>query len=184
MSNYKILCLGDSLTQGYNTEENSRWTDLLQNEIDAKVINCGISGDTTNGMLARCERLLVSHKPTHLIILGGTNDLWFGLSNELIIANIYAMIKQAIYNNTIPIVGIPTTIVNAKERNFTKENYLERITKFQDLLSAFCLVDNQQVISFSENMTKDHFLEDGLHPNKAGQMVIKNTVLKVLKTIL
>ncbi|MGB1309123.1 MAG: GDSL-type esterase/lipase family protein [Oceanihabitans sp.] len=177
MKNKKIVCLGDSLTQGYQINEANRWTNLLQNEFAANIINCGISGDTTNGMLARCETVLLQYKPTHIIILGGTNDLWFGLKNEYILSNIHAMIRQASNYNAIPVVGIPTTILNNKERNFVKENYLERITNFQDMLEAYCLVDNQKTIPFYKNMNASHFLEDGLHPNEAGQIIIKNNVL-------
>ena len=86
----KLVCLGDSLTEGYEIDNNKSWTELLQKELNVEVINAGISGDTTSGMLARCEKLLLEHQPSHLIIFGGTNDLWFGLKDEFILSNIHA----------------------------------------------------------------------------------------------
>ena len=43
------------------------------------------SGDTTAGMLARCERLLMEHQPSHMLVIGGTYDLWFGLKYKKMI---------------------------------------------------------------------------------------------------
>ena len=85
MSEIKIACIGDSITFGYEIEETQKWTTLLSEELNVEVVNCGINGDTTAGMLSRFDAILDLHKPTHVIITGGTNDLWFGLKDELII---------------------------------------------------------------------------------------------------
>ena len=184
MNTQKILCLGDSLTQGYGLSLASRWTNLLEHDINIDVINCGINGDTTAGMLARCERLLIEHRPTHLIILGGTNDLWFGLSNELLISNIHAILKQARFYNIEPVIGIPPSTLNDNEENFLNENYKQRISNFQDLLAAYCVTKEYHSIPFYINMTDDHYLDDGLHPNEKGQIIMKEQVLRILKTLL
>ena len=90
----KIVCMGDSLTEGYGIPKNTRWTSLLEKDYEIDVVNAGISGDTTTGMLSRCERLLIEYNPSHLLILGGTNDLWFGLKDEFILSNIHNRISQ------------------------------------------------------------------------------------------
>jgi len=93
----KILCLGDSLTEAYGVRSDKGWVHLLSQESGITTINAGISGDSTTGMLGRCEPLLKKHKPTHLFIMGGTNDILFGLNNEFIISNIHAMSRYARY---------------------------------------------------------------------------------------
>jgi lysophospholipase L1-like esterase len=184
MLHHKILCLGDSLTQGYGLSLELRWTNLLEQDINATVINCGINGDTTAGMLARCERLLLEHKPTHLIVLGGTNDLWFGLSNAVILSNIHAIIRQARHYNAIPFVGILTSMMHVNEQNFLNENYSKRISEFKEVLAAYCHTKEQPSIPFNKNMKSAHFLEDGIHPNEEGQIIMKQNVLEVLKVTL
>ena len=79
MDAIKLLCIGDSLTYGYETEPLKRWTSLLEQNLGVEVFNYGINGDTTTGMLSRFMDAHKSVKPTHTLIFGGTNDLWFGI---------------------------------------------------------------------------------------------------------
>jgi len=60
----KLVCLGDSLTEGYGIETRHRWSDLLKKEFPFEIINRGISGDTTAGMLARFQFDVIAHQPT------------------------------------------------------------------------------------------------------------------------
>jgi len=183
MQKYRIVCLGDSLTQGYNLPVESRWTNLLESTTSTKIINCGVNGDTTAGMLARLPLILKEHRPTHIIILGGTNDVWFGLPNAHIVANIHAMIRQAKYDNVLGIVGIPTSI-HTNDFNILSEPYKERMVQFQKTLVEYCINDQRTYIPFHEQILDDHFLEDGLHINAEGQTVMKNQVYTLLQTIL
>ena len=48
----RILCHGDSLTEGTDIEAAYRWPSLLQNALGPEVINTGIGGDTTAGQLS------------------------------------------------------------------------------------------------------------------------------------
>ncbi|MBB20089.1 MAG: arylesterase, partial [Rickettsiales bacterium] len=57
----KLLILGDSLSAGYGLTQAQSWVSLLQDawqNQDIKVINAAISGETTDGALARLPRLL------------------------------------------------------------------------------------------------------------------------------
>ena len=49
----KLICLGDSLTFGYGVRVSQRWTHLCAQDTGWKIVNEGVSGDTTGGMLAR-----------------------------------------------------------------------------------------------------------------------------------
>ena len=68
--------MGDSLTEGYGIPQHTRWSNLLANETGLPIINSGISGDTTAGMLARFKPMVLDHQPSHVIIMGGTNDIY------------------------------------------------------------------------------------------------------------
>jgi len=75
-----ILVLGDSLTAGYGIVLEKSWVQLLENELRThynesyRVINAGISGDTTGGGLARIKQALEQYQPKIVIIELGGND--------------------------------------------------------------------------------------------------------------
>lgn len=177
----KLLCIGDSLTFGYETDISNKWTSLLELELDIKVINLGINGDTTSGMLSRFISAIKEFEPTHCLIFGGTNDLWFGLKDEFILSNIYAMCKQAIYTGIIPIVGIPTPCFNLNEKNLTGENYSKCIIRFQKALMVFCLNKDINYVDFNNGITRSCFMEDGIHYNEKGHIYLMNLMSEKLR---
>ena len=184
MKDIKIVCLGDSITFGYELEASKRWTNLLSAELDVEVLNFGINGDTTSGMLARFQQHVIDQNPTHVIITGGTNDLWFGLRDEHIILNILTMSRQAKFYDIIPIVGIPTPSFNLNELNFVGEDYAECIRSFQNNLIKFCYEKEVPFINFSKHMDTNHFLDDKLHPNEEGHKMMGNNVITELEKII
>lgn len=188
MNRKKIVCIGDSLTAGYGVQINDRWSHMLSNNLTIEVVNSGISGDTTSGMLARFYEMAIKHKPDYVIILGGTNDLALDLPNNIIISNILAMTRHAKHHNIIPIIGIPPPFFN--QENFTDENLFidssslsKRIHSFQKLLKQFALNDAQNFIDFSLHMNSEVFLEDGLHPNKKGHVLMSENAIASLNKL-
>ncbi|NNL93603.1 MAG: hypothetical protein HKO66_15280 [Saprospiraceae bacterium] len=177
MSQNKIVCMGDSLTDGYGLDENVRWTNLLSQVLDVEVINSGISGDTTAGMLNRFYNMAISFKPNYIIIMGGTNDISMNIPDNFIIANILAMTRLAKHHGIIAIIGIPTPYfipdVDSEERQFIDDVRLQsRISAFQKSLIDFAVSDDLAYIDFSSDMKRSHFMEDGLHPNEEGQKIM------------
>ena len=78
-----ILAFGDSLTAGYGLPNGSAYPELLQRKLDERgykyrVVNMGISGDTTSGGLARLKPGL-DLKPSIVILELGANDGLRGL---------------------------------------------------------------------------------------------------------
>jgi lysophospholipase L1-like esterase len=184
MNSVKIVCIGDSITFGYDIEASRKWTTLLGEELKVDVVNCGINGDTTAGMLSRFEQIILKYNPTHIIITGGTNDLWFGLKDEYIISNVFTMARQAKFLNITPIVGVPTPSYNLNENNFVQEDYAECIRSFQNTLLHFCKEKDIVTIDFSIKMKINHFFEDGIHPNNSGQHIMKNNAAMTLHKII
>ena len=70
----KIVCIGDSLTSGFGVFKDKRWTELMIKNHKLNIINKGINGDTTTGMLCRFFDDVLSLKPSLAIIMGGCND--------------------------------------------------------------------------------------------------------------
>lgn len=99
MDKGKVVCIGDSLTEGYGIQEHERWSNLVADQSEIEIINSGISGDTSAGMLSRFNKMVIKLNPTHVIITGGTNDLLLNIPDNQIIANILAMTRYARHPN-------------------------------------------------------------------------------------
>jgi acyl-CoA thioesterase-1 len=168
---YKLLVLGDSLSAAYRLPAQQGWVYLLaqqwqQREQPIEVVNAAISGDTTDGGLARLPRLLDLHAPTHLYIeLGGNNALQ-GHNPSKIKQNLINMIELAKAKEVEVIIQemqIPT-------------NYGARYTKafnqiFHDLAKEFSL---PLIPFFLQDiaLNKELMMNDGIHPTKEAQPLI------------
>jgi acyl-CoA thioesterase-1 len=81
-----IVCFGDSLTAGYGAELGKSYPDYLQTDLDAKgyhyrVVNEGISGNTTKDGVERLDSI-VAMKPAIVVVEFGGNDGLRGLPIE------------------------------------------------------------------------------------------------------
>ena len=108
----KLICLGDSLTFGLRVPHSQAWPRLVARETGMEVLNLGISGDTTGGMLARLQTLtgggpVAPDAMPVLVIMGGSNDIFYAGTDAVAKANIGAMIHQAMAAHMLPLVGIP-----------------------------------------------------------------------------
>ena len=188
-----FVALGDSLTVGFipsriATQPYSRFLkemadDYLQDSIrlntyKIRVINRGINGDLTSGMLLRFNQDVIALKPDHVIILGGTNDLGWGLPVDEVFSCIKKMYEKAVDNNVEPIIctvpsllgwddGIPPRLaLNHLLQHFCREKNIICV----DLFEATC-----------DSVTKRLRLEyssDGLHFNALGYRKIAETIFK------
>ena len=106
-----IVCFGDSLTAGYGTDPGQAYPDYLQQLLDRdhfayRVINSGVSGNTTKDGVDRLPRIL-AHKPQIVVLEFGGNDGLRGLPLEQTQSNIATMIEQLqAANITVALAGI------------------------------------------------------------------------------
>lgn len=94
-----IAALGDSLTQGYGLVEDQGFVPQLQRWLtergaDVRLINAGVSGDTTAGGLARVGWTLTPEVDAMIVALGG-NDVLRGIAPEVARANIEGILQAA-----------------------------------------------------------------------------------------
>jgi acyl-CoA thioesterase-1 len=76
----KILALGTSLTEGYGVPPGLDFTAVLEarlkaNHLDVKLINAGVSGDTSAGGLSRVDWSLADHPDAAIVELGSNDAL-------------------------------------------------------------------------------------------------------------
>ena len=93
MHNTNIICLGDSFTRGFGVRKKENWISQSYPE-NTTLINAGINGDTTSGMLARFSRDVIEHRPDYVLITGGINDFIVGSSLDIPKNNYMAMAKS------------------------------------------------------------------------------------------
>ena len=185
----KIVCMGDSLTEGYRIKFDSNWPALLEKTMDHKFINSGISGDTTAGMLARFQQMVIAHKPDYVIIMGGVNDISFDIQETQIISNIHAMTRLARYHNIQSIIGIPPPFFppypNEDDALFIMLPVLKnRLIEYRQTLQRFIDTDEQPSIDFTLNMHAGLYLQDGLHPSEKGHEVMFENAKEQLVSII
>jgi acyl-CoA thioesterase I len=106
-----LLCFGDSLTAGYGTDPGESYPDQLQHLLDAqgfhyRVVNSGISGNTTKDGLERIDRVL-ARKPAIVVVEFGGNDGLRGLPLEQTKVNLADILSQLQHAGaTVALAGI------------------------------------------------------------------------------
>ncbi len=97
-----IVAVGDSLTAGLGVDENLAYPSLIEKRLAAdghflKVVNAGISGETSSGTLSRINWVISSLKPDMVILVIGANDGLRGIDPNLLKQNldqIIAILKE------------------------------------------------------------------------------------------
>lgn len=179
----KLVCLGDSMTYGYGVSRGQAWPILLQALIHEPVLNLGLNGDTTGGMLCRLGTELDREKPTHVIIMGGVNDLMMAVPQSVVSANFSAMVHQGRSRGIQIILGIPHGIIPDQARThwpplFDYESLPKQLLALRLWLRDFAVAFNVPVVDFYETLEKwsepqrKSFYLDGLHLNEAGHRIL------------
>ena len=106
-----IACFGDSLTAGYGVDTDASYPSQLQRNLDAagyhyRVVNLGVSGDTTKDGLERIDRVLAL-KPALVVVEFGGNDGLRGIPITSSRANLDAILGKLRHTGTaIALAGI------------------------------------------------------------------------------
>jgi lysophospholipase L1-like esterase len=192
-----LVCHGDSLTAAAEMDHRVIWPSLVENELKITVINSGIGGDTTGGLLSRFYPDVARHHPDAVLIMGGTNDLWWDLDIKMVLANIFAMTCQAEHHGIIPLVGLPIPMdaKKAGTQDFAapEGGYDRCVEKLAALAKALARLSKQNDIACLDfyhpfcdkygNAAEKYYLDDGLHPNEAGHRLMAEITVKMLKLI-
>ena len=179
-----ILFYGDSLTAGYGLSTEDAFPALIEKTLNnkgkaTKVVNAGLSGETSAGGLNRLDWVL--KQPIDLFVLElGANDGLRGLPLEQTQKNLQAIIDKvkAKYPKTkIVIAGmlVPPNMGPDYTASFRKI--------FPDLAKK----NNAALIPFLlQNVAGDEKLNlpDGIHPNVDGHKIVAENVLKVIEPLL
>lgn len=174
----KIVCIGDSLTYGYGVAPYKSWVNLLRASTKYDIINKGVNGDTTVGILSRFSRDCIDLKPNIAVIMAGTNDLLTGRSIDNIVDNISYMVKECLSNNITPIILIPPlTLPELAEVSWYSSidyNYVNDMLNsmeglFENNIKDTLIVSLNKLIPLYEE-----YYIDGIHLTALGNEMIFN----------
>jgi acyl-CoA thioesterase I len=176
-----IVAFGDSLTAGFGADPGKSYPDFLQQELDRahlryRVVNAGISGETTTDAVARMDTV-TALKPAIVIVEFGGNDGLRGLPVATTRANldhIVAALKQSgaevlLAGMTLPPNYGPDYIA-AFERVFTDVAARNKVARIPFLLEGVAGTSLMQ--------------RDGLHPTADGNRLVAATVMRYLRPLL
>ncbi|WP_289284143.1 MULTISPECIES: arylesterase [unclassified Methylophaga] len=178
-----LLVMGDSLSAAHNLRPELGWVSLLENQLseshpEISVVNASVSGETTQGGLARFKQLLSEHKPSWVILELGANDALRGYPLTQTKQNLESMIEQAHKADAkVLLVG-----------NQIPQNYGKRYTEM--FFNLYKELAEQYQLAYVPFMLKGVALDktlmqaDGLHPNKEGQPVVLQNIKPALLPLL
>ncbi|MBA2565168.1 MAG: arylesterase [Gemmatimonadetes bacterium] len=176
-----VLFLGTSLTAGYGLTRDQAYPALLARRIAAeglphRVVNAGMSGETSTGARARAAWLM--RQPFDVIVIEtGANDMLRGADPDATRANIQALvdrIRAARPEARIVLLGLraPLTLGALYARRFTA--LYEELADRNELPLVPSLLEGVGGVAALN-------LPDGVHPNAAGQRRIADNVWEVLR---
>jgi len=177
-----VVALGDSLTAGLGVAADEAFPARLQARLraegyDYRVVNAGVSGDTTAGGLRRVDWALRAH-PDVVIVALGANDGLRGQSPQAIRANLEEIVER------LQASGARVLLVGMR----LPPNYGAEYTKeFEAVFPAVARRAKIALMPFLlDGVAADPRLNqaDGIHPTAAGQQMIADRLWPYLRPLL
>ncbi len=177
-----LVCFGDSLTAGYGTDPGQSYPDALQRDLDKqgyhyRVVNAGISGNTTKDGVDRIKDVLLL-KPVVVIVAFGGNDGLRGLpisATRTNLDSIVATLKQAGVKVILGGITLPPNYGPDYIREFN-QTYQLLARKYKTPLMPFIL---KGVYGVPGSMQAD-----GIHATAQGNEQVAHNLLPLVKPLL
>ena len=187
---FVVVALGDSLTFGYRMRDPyamdprvpypAQLEALLREKRKQRqvfVVNTGVNGDTTDGMLERFGRIVASEKPDVVVVWGGINDLGAARMPEQVMGNLvklYAMCK-GIGAKSVACTVTPTSHTSPKMRRL---NDLIRAHASEEDLA---LADIFPALADADGNLRREYSDDGAHLTAEGYRVVAEVVFHAIE---
>ncbi|HHQ4478515.1 TPA: arylesterase [Aeromonas veronii] len=178
-----LLVLGDSLSAGYQMQVEQSWPALLNQKWQEEggkhtLLNASISGETTQGALARLPALLKEHKPDWLLIELGGNDGLRGFAPTITRQNLASMIVLAKEQQT----RVVLTQIQLPR------NYGARyLRQFEQIFPELAQANDLPLLPFFMDdiaLRPELMMNDGIHPTPAAQPQIRDKVARFMEPLL
>jgi acyl-CoA thioesterase-1 len=177
-----IVAFGDSLSAGYGADPGKSFPDFLQKDLDAaglhwRVVNAGVSGDTTTDGVSRLSEVL-AYKPRVTIVEFGGNDGLRGLPIATTRANLEQIVETLeSAGSRVLLAGmtLPPNYGPDYIKSF-EQIYVDLAAKYKLTRIPFLL---DGVAIHPELMQRDR-----IHPTAQGNEMVAKTVMRYLRPLL
>ena len=179
-----IVFFGDSITEGYNVKE---FFD------EYRVVNSGVSGNTTKDLIDRIDSDLYDYNPSMVIIQIGTNDIRAEIKDEDIIKNLKKIIKGIRENRKNASILIES--IYPINREIDKEYWKDvnpdytnnHIIKVNKMIMKLCKEEHIKYINVYTSLLDDNknlkaiYSKEGLHLTDLGYYKVTKVIKEYLK---
>ncbi len=169
-----IVAVGDSLTAGYGLDESESYPSLLEKKLQAagykyKVINAGVSGETSSGTLSRMDWMLTLN-PDIVILETGANDGLRGVDPQLAEDNIRKILQLLKKKDVVVLLAGMKMVWNLGPAYVAQFNgiYPKLAGEFDAIYMPFFL----EGVAMKREFTQG----DGVHPNAQGYVKITENI--------
>jgi acyl-CoA thioesterase I len=177
-----IVCFGDSLTAGFGTDPGETYPDYLQQDLDAggyhyRVVNEGISGNTTKDGVDRLDTILAL-KPAVVVVEFGGNDGLRGLRIQDSRANLDKIVS------TLKSSGTRVVLAGISLPPDYGPDYIQQFN------ATYALLAKKYNVPLLPFLLKDVFGVDGMmqrdrtHATAQGNKIVANNVLPFITPLL
>lgn len=178
----RLLVLGDSLTAGYGLPAADAFPAQLERALEARgrdvrVINAGVSGDTTAGGLARLDWAL-AEDPGYAIVALGSNDGLRGVDPAVTARNLSEIVERLKARNVkVLLAGMYAPPNLGREYGDAFNAVYPRLADRYDVALYPFFLDGVAAVPEYNQM-------DGLHPNRQGVAVMVEHILPYVTALL
>ena len=159
----QIVFFGNSIT------EIGKWSSYFPNH---DVVNRGISGDNTDGMIARIHEV-VKGKPSKIFLMAGINDISLQRSNEVILRQTKLLLRQIKAGSPDTEIFVQSILpINTQKLKYSRlKDKQQQIEDYNTMLKAMCnemditYIDVYSKLLDSPRNLNPQYTQDGLHIN-------------------
>lgn len=170
----RIVALGDSLTAGMGVDPRRSYPALVEKRLerdghDFRVVNAGVSGETSSGTLSRLDWIL-AQEPKIVILEIGANDGLRGIDTAHVENNIDAILLRLKADDIVTVLAGMKMVRNLGE-DYTRrfDAIYPRLAEKHDVIfMPFFLKDVAGIASLNG--------DDGIHPNEQGYAIIADNM--------
>ncbi|MFA6448682.1 MAG: GDSL-type esterase/lipase family protein [bacterium] len=184
--NVTIVAFGDSITEGYDSARSfvDFWEEALRKNYPSallRMINSGISGDTTFGAVDRFRRDVAPHRPDLVTVQFGINDCYNTVYRSEFRENLQWIILR-IQEETGAEIILVTSMLPRNEQDH------ESLMRYYDVIRFYATEYNLAIVELDtlwlralrgERDFDSLVLPDGIHPSEAGHRLIAEEFMRL-----
>jgi acyl-CoA thioesterase-1 len=179
-----ILFFGDSLTAGYGLSVEEAFPALVEKKLNksgkaVRIVNAGLSGETSAGGLSRIEWVL--RQPIDVFVLElGANDGLRGLPLDQTEKNLQSIINKVKFKNPNVKIVIAGMMVPPNMGN-------DYTSRFQKIFPGLAKGNKAALIPFLlQDVAGNEKLNqaDGIHPNPQGHKIVADNVYRIIEPLI